>query len=777
MSRLESLADSARRTTADVGTTPAVVDGVTRWSWAELDERADAVAAGLLRAGLAVGDRVALLADASAQAVAALHGIARVGGVAAPLGLGFTVPELTAAAEVIDPRLIVHGPAQRAAATALGRRTLALDELTGAGPRPELDAMPTIDRAGPAAIVLTSGTTGSPKAVILSTAALIASAEAWLTALPPATGWLLALGLQHVAGLGVAWRAALSGVPLVVLPRSRPTGIVAALEGDPWPSHVSLVPVTLARLLDEVADRPPPATVRAVLLGGGIIPPELVSRAIGAGWPVVPTYGLSEAGSGVTALPTGEAARHPESAGRPLPGVEVRIAAPDDAGAGEIIVASPARFTAYLGDSGGTAAVLTDAGWLRTGDFGRLDAEGRLIVFDRRNDLVVRGGENISPAEVEAVLRGHPAIADAAVVGRRDAVFGQVPVAAIVLRPDVADPGDDDLIGYGRRRLATFKVPVAFVRRASLPRTGGGKLRRDEVRASLETAPLPAPRHRRTERAGGVRIAYRSLGTGPVHLLVLPGTMSTAGQLAGLARALADRGDLTVHSVDRRGSGDSSLADPTPLGIEVHVDDLVAVLDAEGCRAAALFGVSFGGVLALEFAARVPERSLAVVAYEPPYGPVADAATQRAFAAVAAATERAYATGGAPAAAEAFLRGVGGDSAWSRLSERTRDFLAAEGVSAFVDAGLRGLDPPGLGRIDVPVTILTGEASDPLYRPIADALAGRIPGGRRVYLRGMTHAAPITEPASIAEAVRAALVQAGVVRQVSDHHPPEDPQA
>lgn len=777
MSRLGSLADSARRTVAGVGTTPAVVDGVTRWSWAELDERADAVAAGLLGAGVAVGDRVALLAHASAPAVAAMHGIARVGGVVAPLGLGLTVPELTAAAEVIDPRLIVYGPTQRAAATALGRRTLALDELTAPGPRPELDAMPTIDRAEPAAIVLTSGTTGSPKAVILSTAALIASGEAWLTALPPATGWLLALGLQHVAGLGVVWRAALSGVPLVVLPRSKPTDIVAGLENDPWPSHVSLVPTTLARLLDAVADRPPPATLRAVLLGGGAIPPDLVSRAIGAGWPVVPTYGLSEGGSGVTALPTGEAARHPGSAGRPLPGVEVRIAEPDDAGVGEIIVATPARFTGYLDDPVGTSVALTDGGWLRTGDLGRLDVDGRLTVLDRRTDLIVRGGENISPVEVEAVLREHPAIADAAVVGRRDAVWGHVPVAAIVLRADVADPGDDDLIRHGRRHLATFKVPVAFVRLGSLPMTASGKLRRDELRASLEAVPLAVPRHRRTERPGGVRIAYRSLGSGPVHLVVLPGTMSTAGQLTSLVRLLADPGDLTVHGVDRRGSGDSRLTEPAPLGIEAHVDDLAAVLDAEGCRATALFGVSFGGVLALEFAARMPERSLAVVAYEPPYGPVGDAGTRRAFAAVAAATERAFGTGGAPAAAEAFLRGVGGASAWERLSEGTRDFLAGEGVSAFVDAGLRGLDPSGLGRIDVPVTILTGEASDPLYRPIADALAGRIPRGRRVHLPAMTHAAPITAPTSVAEAVRTALTQAGILRPIPDHRSRPESQA
>jgi pimeloyl-ACP methyl ester carboxylesterase len=230
-----------------------------------------------------------------------------------------------------------------------------------------------------------------------------------------------------------------------------------------------------------------------------------------------------------------------------------------------------------------------------------------------------------------------------------------------------------------------------------------------------------------------------------------------------LARALARAGAFTVHAVDRRGSGRSRLADPVPLGVDVHVDDLAAVLDAEGCHAAALFGVSFGGVVALESAARLPDRTLAVVAYEPPYGPLADTATRGAFATVAAATERAHATGGAPAAAETFMRGVAGEGAWDRLPGRTRVLLTGEGDGAYVDAGLRGLDPSGLGRIRVPTTVLTGGASEPFYRPIAEALILRIPGAQHVHLSGMSHASPITDPTPIAEAVLAALAAVGVI--------------
>ena len=464
----------------------SVVDGGTRWTRAELDRRADAIAAALLRAGVTRGARVALLAVPSAGAIAVIHAVGRIGGVIVPLGVTLTAAELAVAGEVTDPQAVIHGPGLDDAAAALGRPALALDELLAGAAEPPSSAAISPDPAMPGAIVLTSGTTGRPKAVVLSPSALMASADAWLAALPPATGWLLAVGLNHVAGLGVVWRAGRAGVPLVVLRRPDATAIAAALANDPSPSHVSLVPTVLVRILDAAGGAPAPSTLRAVPLGGGTIPPELVTRAIAAGWPVVPTYGLSEAGSGVTALPPADAALHPESAGRPLPGVEVRIADADDDGVGEIQVTSAALFTGYLGDPVATAAAFTDDRWLRTGDLGRLEAEGRLSVVDRRTDRIVRGGENVSPSEVEAVLLEHPAIAEAAVVARRDAQFGHVPVAVLVLRGGAAGPADEELTRFCRDRLAAFKVPVSFIRAALLPRTASGKIRRAELRASLE---------------------------------------------------------------------------------------------------------------------------------------------------------------------------------------------------------------------------------------------------------------------------------------------------
>ena len=173
--------------------------------------------------------------------------------------------------------------------------------------------------------------------------------------------------------------------------------------------------------------------------------------------------------------------------------------------------------------------------------------------------------------------------------------------------------------------------------------------------------------------------------------------------------------------------------------------------------------MSFGGALALEVAARHPARVAAVVAYEPPYGPLADDATRRSFATLASAVEQAHRANGAPAAAEIFLRAVAGDDAWGRLPARSRAFLASQGDGALADAGLSGLEPDGLTTISVPVTILNGSASEPFYAPIADALAERIPGTARRTLDGLAHPSPITNPAPVAAAVRAALASAGLV--------------
>ncbi len=208
-------------------------------------------------------------------------------------------------------------------------------------------------------------------------------------------------------------------------------------------SHVSLVPLQLAELLEVRRGLALPRTLRALLLGGGPIPHDLLRQARDGGYPVLTTYGMTETGSGVVVGGAEQTTRRDPTAGRALPGVRLGIV-PDGAGdgGGEILVRGEMVFAGYLDDPATTAETLRD-GWLHTGDIGTLDADGLLRVMDRRDDLIVSGGENITPAEVEAALAEHPAVVDVAVVGLPHERWGAVPVAAVVLSPLIATSDEE----------------------------------------------------------------------------------------------------------------------------------------------------------------------------------------------------------------------------------------------------------------------------------------------------------------------------------------------
>ena len=221
-----------------------------------------------------------------------------------------------------------------------------------------------------------------------------------------------------------------------------------------------------------------------MLLGGGPAPRELLEDCAARGLPVLQTYGLTEAASQVATLAPGDALRKLGSAGRPLPVTRIRIeqdGRPCPPGApGEILVHGPTVSPGYWQRPAETAAAFRD-GWLHTGDLGYLDAEGYLYVLDRRDDLIVSGGENVYPAEVEAILQAHPEVLEAAVYGASDARWGGVPEAAVVLRAG-AIATEAEMIDWCVSRLARYKAParVRFV--DALPRNAAGKVQRRQLR-------------------------------------------------------------------------------------------------------------------------------------------------------------------------------------------------------------------------------------------------------------------------------------------------------
>jgi O-succinylbenzoic acid--CoA ligase len=761
---------------------PAILDVDLRWSWAELDRRADAVAAGLDAAGIEPGDRVGLVATSSAGAAAALHGMVRAGIVAVPIAPRLARPEIAAIAAAARLRGMV---APRATPLTIGGvADLDLEGLLEPRPSraPRRAAPPGAPAGTPAVIVPTSGTIGRPKLVRLRASQLDASAAAWSGVLPPATGWLLSLNLAHVSGIGILVRAARAGVPVVVPDSTCEEPIVPSLrlarsEGVNI-SHISLVAQQLVRLLDASQGAARPAELRAILLGGGPIPESLVSRALAAGWPIVPSYGMTETASGVVAMRLGDAGRRPWSAGRALPGVELRIAATDTPTAapvapgadGEILVRGPMVFDGYENDPEASAAALDSEGWLHTADLGSLDQDGWLRVVARRDEIIISGGENVAPAEIEAVLASHPAVADAGVVGVADEKWGSVPVAVVAFRPG-AHEDPETLRAFARERLASFKVPVRIVEAPAIPRSPSGKLLRRLLPALVGAAGAAgrtAAVGRRPSLAGttsveaddGQPLAMRALPgpPGAPTVVLLHATLSTSRQLLRLAGQLGP--DARVLLPDRRGSGASAMEIPAPVSIARHVADLLAVLDAAAVARPVIFGHSFGALLALEFAARHPERAAAVVAYEPPYLAVASPALLARLGQLADAVAVAHATGGPAAAAQLFVRAVAGDDAWASLAPAQRASLEAEGSGALADTSMNGLDLAGLSRIACPVVLATGGASDDFYAPIADALAAAISGSRRVVLPDLRHVAPVTDPAPFAELIHASSQEA-----------------
>jgi O-succinylbenzoic acid--CoA ligase len=468
---------------------PAVQGSSAIWTHRELDRVVDALASGLAEAGVGHSSRVAALMEDDAPAVALLHALRRLGAVLVPLDRRAARPEAIVRLAHAEASVLVHDRPQAESAAALAEAmsvgTFAVGPLLEHRVSGHPPARPGIVEEGAAAtIVFTSGTTGRPRGAILSHAAHAASADAWAAVLHPrpTDRWLACLPLYHVAGLAIIIRAARWGVPMEVMRRFDAGTVAERLVAGV--SHLSLVSTQLRSVLEAWSGRDAPASLRALLLGGGPISLDLVQRARAEGLPILTTYGMTETGSGVAVGGADAATLADPMALRPLPGVGVRIGAPDRAGVGRIEVRGAMVFSGYVGHPRATGDWSQD-GWWRTGDLGRIDDDGLLRIVDRRDDLIVSGGENVAPAEVEAILLEHPAVAAAAVVGRPDPTWGAVPVAFVVVRDDtqVEDAG---LERHCRDRLASYKVPRAFQRVADLPRDALGKVRRQVLRDALE---------------------------------------------------------------------------------------------------------------------------------------------------------------------------------------------------------------------------------------------------------------------------------------------------
>ena len=476
----------------------ALIEGERRWSYGELNGLVDGLAGRLRAAGVEAGAHVAVLMPNRVEYVCLVHAMARLRAVLVPLNIRLTGAELRWQVERADCVMVIcsqETERQAAALAAPQRAVFSVDPPQEGGVKALsdfADGNMAGRQQGPLSldqiqgIVYTSGTTGQPKGAMLSYGNHFwsATASAFRLGTGPDDRWLVCMPLYHVGGMAIILRCCLYGTAVALQNGFDPAAAGQALKRQ-GVTLISVVPTMLHRLLETEPDALVSSKLRCILIGGAAASPALVEQCLALGLPIAASYGLTEAASQVATAFSAQISHKPGCVGKPLMFSSVRIAAEDGqslpAGAiGEIVVQGPTVMQGYYKQVEATARALRQ-GELYTGDMGYLDEEGDLWVVQRRADLIVSGGENVYPAEVEQALQRHPAVKDICVVGLEDAEWGQVVAAAVVLA-EGAGLTVAELIAFGRERLAGYKQPrlVYFVE--ALPRTASGKVRRDEVR-------------------------------------------------------------------------------------------------------------------------------------------------------------------------------------------------------------------------------------------------------------------------------------------------------
>lgn len=482
---------------------PALEEGVESATFAALDRRTRQVITLLAEFGVGKGDRVAWLGKNAKTYFELFYACGRVGAVMVPIGWRLAAPEVRYILEDTGAKALFAGEGcEEAAAKAVDGTASPPPVIPVGEARARLEASEPADfvPAGPDDAVLqlyTSGTTGNPKGAVLSNRNLFALRVPAAEANEPWAHWdedeaiLVAMPCAHIGGTGLGIMALAGGVRAIVQPEFTPEGVLTAFEQGV--TRMFIVPAALQMVIQH----PRAATtdfsgVKYVLYGAAPIPLELLREAVrmipAAGF--LQCYGMTETTGTVAVLPPADhdlaGNRRMRSAGRAVPGAELRVVGEDGAElpcgeVGELIVRSPSNMVGYWNLHAATRSALVD-GWMHTGDAATMDEDGYVYIQDRMKDMIISGGENIYPAQVESAIYGHPAVAEVAVIGVPDDTWGEAVKACVVPRPG-ASVDIDSIVEWTRERLAGFKVPRSVDVIQALPRNASGKILRRELRA------------------------------------------------------------------------------------------------------------------------------------------------------------------------------------------------------------------------------------------------------------------------------------------------------
>lgn len=503
-----------RRAVQLFGNRVGVVDGSERFTYAEFGQRTNRLANALLANGLQAGDRVACLAYNSYPLLEGYYGVIEAGGILLPINIRLTPDEIAyilndagvsyllvdqdfvGLLESLESRLRRCPYVVWLSGRPEGRPEPMYDSWlddASADPPPEVE----IDENAVAELFYTSGTTGRPKGVMLTHRNLYLHAMTILSRLiaDESDVQLHSIPLFHVNGWGTPQYLTAVGGRHVMMRKFDPGEALRLIETEDV-TRMLAVPTMLNMLLEHPdIDTRNLSSLRFINIGGAPAAPDMVRRAEAAfGCPVFAGYGLSETTPVLTVAVNKSYLKDEEgrierqaSTGMPLLGVDLRIV--DDVGnalpwdgqhEGEIVVRSNVVMKGYWGDEESTRAVLRD-GWFHTGDIATVDSEGYVLIVDRKKDIIISGGENISSVEIEKVLYSHPGVLESAVVGVPDERWGEVPRALITLRAD-STVTEAEILEFCRTRMAPFKAPKSVEFFTSLPKGGTGKILKARLR-------------------------------------------------------------------------------------------------------------------------------------------------------------------------------------------------------------------------------------------------------------------------------------------------------
>jgi fatty-acyl-CoA synthase len=483
-----NLADLIDRNAAFTPDKPALHFQGETWTYAHFAHRISTVAHALhARFGIGRGDRVAILSPNHPDYLVLLYACARLGAMLVPLNWRLATPELLFILADADVRLLIVAAGFDAVATAASTQVIALDALCDLSPTTHVDA--DADWSAPLLIVYTAGTTGRPKGAVLTQQALLANAvmSQHMHAMTSDDHVLTVLPLFHVGGLNIQTTPALQlGATVTLHARFTPEEMLRAIAQDK-PTLTVLVPSTIQPLLDHPHwQHTDLSSLRAISTGSTLVPQGLVDAVQARNVPVLQVYGSTETSPIAVYTRLGGDLSRPLSTG--LPGLLCEARIVDDTGRevsanapGEVEVRGPNVLTEYWRDPTATAEALHD-GWFRTGDIALRDNDGYFTIHDRKKNMIVSGGENIYPAELERVLLEHPHIAEAAVIGIPDPRWQEVPVAFVVARTTISAAA---VRAHLVSQLARFKVPREIVFVQELPRNALGKVQHFRLRERM----------------------------------------------------------------------------------------------------------------------------------------------------------------------------------------------------------------------------------------------------------------------------------------------------